>query len=174
MCLSLGWAFWFLVKCKANFSILEGLSFYFSSLLKVFLIFVKDFSYFSVARTNFMASVWYWCISLYMDCSVTLRLVKCKSHFSVFDGITYYLSFFSNPFDFFETFNIFKVWGQFWLFGADAGWRTLPHISTGYHTRHQLCYHVFKRVLYRFQRTTIISSLLHRSLYALRVIINFF
>ena len=174
MCLSLGWAFWFLVKCKAHFSILEGLSFYFSSFLKVFLIFVKDFSYFSVARTNFMASVWYWCISLYMDCSVTLRLVKCKSHFSVFDGIIYYLSFFShfsvfggiiyylsffsNPFDFFETFNIFKF-------------RT---VTMGYHTRHQLCYHVFKRVLYRFQRTTIISSLLHRSLYALRVIINFF
>ena len=101
-------------------------------------------------------------------------LVKCKSHFSVFDGIIYYLSFFSNPFDFFENFNIFKVWGQFWLFRADAGWRPLPHISTGYHMRHHSCYHVFKRVLYRFQRTTIISSLLHRSLYALRVIINFF
>ena len=83
-CVSLGWAFWFLVKCKAHFSILEGLSFYFISFLKVFLIFVKDFSYFSVARTNFMASVWYWCISLYMDCSVTLRFSKMQVPFLSF------------------------------------------------------------------------------------------
>ena len=118
-CVSLGWAFWFLVKCKAHFSILEGLSFYFISFLKVFLIFVKDFSYFSVARTNFMASVWYWCISLYMDCSVTLRFSKMQVPFlsfwwyhlllviffpflSFWWYIIYYLSFFSNPFDFFD------------------------------------------------------------------------
>ena len=34
-------------------------------------------------------------------------LVKCKSHFSVFDGIIYYLSFFSNPFDFFDRLSIY-------------------------------------------------------------------
>ena len=144
-CVSLGWAFWFLVKCKAHFSILEGLSFYFISFLKVFLIFVKDFSYFSVARTNFMASVWYWCISLYMDCSVTLRFSKMQVPFLSFWWYHLLLVIF------------FK---SFWFF-----WQTM---------RHHSCYHVFKRLLYRFQRTTIISSLLHRSLYALRVIINFF
>ena len=34
-------------------------------------------------------------------------LVKCKSHFSVFDDIIYYLSFFSNPFDFFDRLSIY-------------------------------------------------------------------
>ena len=34
-------------------------------------------------------------------------LVKCKSHFSVSDGIIYYLSFFSNPFDFFDRLSIY-------------------------------------------------------------------
>ena len=63
------------------------------------------------------------------------------------------LSFFSNSFDFFTKFKYFKKQGQFWLFEADVG---------EYHTHYLSCYHTFKGVLCRFQRTTIISSLLHQ------------
>ena len=48
----------------------------------------------------------------------------------------------------------------------------LPYISTGYHTGYQPCYHTFMGVFYRFQRTTIISSLMYRLLYALLCIFS--
>ena len=43
----------------------------------------------------------------------------------------------------------------------------LLYISMGYRTRYHSYYHSFMKVLYRFQRTTIISTLLHWLLYAL-------
>ena len=42
----------------------------------------------------------------------------------------------------------------------------------GYHMRYYSCYHTFMGVLYHFQPTTIISSLLHWLLYALLYIFS--
>ena len=57
--------------------------FYFKWLFNVFLIFVKDLSYSSVAGTNFMASVWYWFVSLLVGCFGTLRFSKMRVQFLV-------------------------------------------------------------------------------------------
>ena len=51
-------------------------------------------------------------------------------------------------------------------------WNALPYISKGYHMHYHTCYHTFVGVLYCFQRTTIISLLLHRLLYATLCILS--
>ena len=77
---------WDIVTCKSSFSILwrtEGIVLFYW-FFKVYLIFVKYFSYFSVAGADLMASVWHWCVSLQAGCFGTLGFSKIQVLFLSF------------------------------------------------------------------------------------------
>ena len=117
-------ASWIIVKCTSHFSILGELSFYFSSFLRLILlllILVKDFSYFSVAKSDFISSVWYWYVSLQVECFGTLRFSKMHIPFLSFWWYHLILNYFFHFLNFLTDFWYFEnvrtilvIWYRCW------------------------------------------------------------
>ena len=129
-----------------------------------------------------MASVLYWRVSLPFEYSGTFIFSKMQVPFRSSWWCHLILRFFFKFFWFFDRFLVFlrckENFGYLGLMqvcfimggSLERFFRMRYHIFplaiSYFHTRYHFCYHTFMRVLYRFQRTTIISSLVADVLYA--------
>ena len=130
-----------------------------------------------------MASVLYWRVSIPFEYSGTFIFSKMQVPFLSFWWCHLILCFFFKFFWFFDRLLVFlrckQNFGYLGLMQVcfirggslerffRMRYHIFPLVISHFHTRYHSCYHTFMGVLYRFQRTTIISSLVADVLYAL-------